>query len=182
MSLEIKIIALLLVLGSVLGLGTWYGHTQFKEGARIQRLTDQAEVDAQKLEARDKLAAETGKVAQLERELNQLKSQQEIEDEGHQKTVNDLRNRLLRAPTVPGRLRDPNQASGCGAGSSGASASAASVPVGSEDHRAKAGGLLSEELTGLLQRLQFEADEINVAFASCKAYSTEVERKFQSTP
>ena len=114
------------------------------------------------------LAAETDKTRLAEQALANLKNQQEMQDAANQKTVDDLSDRLRRAAGPAGRLRDPN-APQCGPGGGAPPRDFAPTAVAGAADRAEAGGLLSEQLSGLLRRLSREADDINAAYASCKA-------------
>lgn len=119
-------------------------------------------------QAERELASQTAKTRAAEQALHTFKTQQDIQDAKAQSTVADLSRRLRSLAGAPGRLRDAN-AHGCGRGSSGPAGEAATATGGGATDPAEAGGLLSAELTGLLQRLTTEADEINVAYASCRA-------------
>lgn len=137
-----------------------------------------AAVDKQKVEAAGKLADETGKVLKIERELGAARAAQETRDAKNRKTVAGLERRLADAAAANGgRLRDPN-AAGCGG--SGGSAETA-VAAGADDRAgdgAKTGGLLSVQLSDLLRARLRDADEINIAYASCRADSL----KLRATP
>ena len=127
-----------------------------------------AALNAQKAQAAAKLASETDKVLQAERALSHLKNLQELQDATHQKTVADLSSRLRTLAGAAGRLRDPH-ATGCGPSGGGAPGAAATAPGDRADNSPEASGLLSAGLSGLLQRLQLEADTINIAYTSCRA-------------
>ena len=119
------------------------------------------------------LAAETDKTRLAEQALANLKNQQEMQDAANQKTIDDLSDRLRRAAGPAGRLRDPH-AAGCGGGG-GSTPSEAAEPAGNRPgDAAETAGLLSADLTGLLQRLQLEADYINDAYSSCRAQAIAV--------
>lgn len=171
MSTQAKIIAILL---SVIALGIavlGYGHYQYTKGVKVTTTTYEAAIEKQKGEAAQLLEAETAKVLARERELADLKAKQEQQDAQHQKTIIDLQARLRAAAGPAGRLRDPN-APGCGGGGGGAIGAPAADPGSRPSDGAEAGGLLSAQLSGLLQRLTFEADAINVAYASCRSTLT----------
>jgi hypothetical protein len=168
MSAEVKLIAVLL---SVLALGAaffGYGHYRDAEGVRVTTSTFEASISRQKAEAATTLASETDKALQAERALSHLKNLQELQDADHQKTVAGLSARLRDLAGSAGRLRDPN-AAGCRPGGSGSPYQLAAAPCAGSDNAAEAGGLLSGRLTELLQRLTSEADDINDAYASCRA-------------
>ena len=131
-------------------------------------------IDKQKQDAADLLIKETARANAAEKALQDAKNAQEVKDVQAQKTVNALQSRLA-ALTVDGRLRDPN--AGRGGGSGGPQGSTPSATGNSPDRGTEAAGLLSAELTGLLQRLQREADEINNAYLSCRADAFAVREK-----
>jgi hypothetical protein len=140
-----------------------------QRGADRQWAKDAVAITQLKADAAALLASETEKTRSAEQALAELKNDQERQDASHQKTVSDLSDRLQRiAAGHDGRLRDPH-GTGCGAGGGSTSDSAASAPSDRADHPAETGGLLSAELGGLLQQLTREADEVNVAYASCRA-------------
>lgn len=161
------LLAAALVAALVAGYFAWADHIgDVREAAVTARYN--AAIDAQKKEATQKLADETAKVAAAEKALNDFKSQQEIKDATNQKTAAGLSARLRDAAGPAGRLRDPH-AAGCGGGGGGAQSAAATGADDSPADRAQAGGLLSAQLTRLLQQLAAEADGINLAYRSCRA-------------
>ncbi len=143
---------------------------QYIEGLGYDRARAEhnAAIEKVKRKAADTLASETNKTRTAEQALQDFKNTQELQDATHQKTVADLSSRLRTLAGAPRRLRDPH-AAGCGPSGSGTPSEAAPAPGGRTADPAEAGGLLSAELGGLLQRLTFEADTINVAYASCRA-------------
>lgn len=111
---------------------------------------------------------ESDKIAKdLQGKLDAAKNTQELKDVDHEKTVAALSAELRRSAGAAARLRDPHAAA-CPAGA------VAIAPGAGPDDGAQAGGLLSAELTELLQRLTREADDINNAYASCRADSISV--------
>lgn len=139
-----------------------------------QRGYDRAEADytaaMERLhaDAAAQLAEEVNKTRAVEQALNEAKNNQELKDATHTQTIASLSDRLRRAAGPAGRLRDPNAAP-CGR-SGGSPESGPTAPADTGAANApEAGGLLSAELAGLLQQLTREADEINVAYASCRA-------------
>jgi len=170
-SLGVKIAIALALLGS-----SWYAHERQVhsvitriEGAKddewglrlatLQGLHDKA------------LADEVQKTHGVELKLSAALSAQELKDESHRKIVARYTGRisdLLAAGS--GRLRDPNMP---------AASAPCSVPAPSDpalarsgaDNTAEAGGLLSKELSGLLSARLQEADELNLAYASCRSDS-----------
>lgn len=143
-----------------------------------QRGFDRAEADhtaaIERLhaDAAAQLADEVNKTRSAEQALNDAKNDQELKDATHTQTIAGLSDRLRRAAGPAGRLRDPNFQSGaapCGRGGGGPQGEhAAAAGAGAAD-KPETGGLLSAELSGLLQRLNREADDINAAYASCRA-------------
>lgn len=143
---------------------------------------------AQRDEARAALNTLTGKVTQqkadaaaryeqlkTERDeaqarLNDAHRAQEKKDAENARVVSAQAERLRAlAAAHDGRLRDPYQDPGCGRGGGGAQgAVAAGAGAGAADVP-EAGGLLSAQLSGLLLRLQLEADAVNDAYASCRS-------------
>lgn len=135
-------------------------------GATAERAEWETLMARQKREAQGLLDLETARVAALEKEKREAQDAQNVKDSNNAKTIADLSGKLRDV----GRLRDPNATPArCGGGgSSTAGEAAASAGPGASDG-AEAGGLLSAQLTGLLQRLTHEADELNNAYISCRA-------------
>lgn len=121
-----------------------------------------------KREAAATLASEIQKTRQVEQAFQAFKNTQELNDANHQKTVADMSRRLRDLAGPSGRLRDPHAAR-CGAGGSGTPGAVAATPGDRAADPAEAGGLLSADLSGLLQRTWEEADAINNAYISCRA-------------
>ena len=151
---------------------------QYIEGLGYDRAKaeDRAAIEQSKREAANALLREINKTHAAEQALQAFKNQQELKDADHQKTVADLSSRVRNLAGPAGRLRDP-QALGCGASSSGPASAVATAPGAGADSGAQAGGLLSKSLTGLLYRLAGEADELNNAYASCRADAYTVRAK-----
>jgi hypothetical protein len=161
----------LMLLAAVAALGVgylaWADHIGDVRETKVNaRWQDQG--DKQKAKAILDLAGETAKTQAAERGLAEFKNQQEIQDAKNRTTVVGLERRLRDAAGAAGRLRDPNQA-GCGSGSGGAPDPAAASPVDRAADPAAAGGLLSRELTEFLLGKAASADEVNAAYASCRA-------------
>ena len=157
------------VIGLVLLAALVFGERYIEgRGADRQLAIDTVAINKQKAEAAATLASETDKVHAAERALQDFKNDQELQDADHKKTVTDLSDRLRRIAGAAGRLRDPN-AAGCGQGSGGATNQTATTAGGGPADPAQAGGLLSAELSGLLAQLTKEADDINIAYTSCRA-------------
>ncbi len=136
-----------------------YDRAAAEHTAAIQKL--QAEAAAT-------LATETAKTRSAEQALATAKNNQELKDAIHQKTISSLSDRLRAASGPAGRLRDPS-ATQCGGGGGSTPGDPATATAAGATDRAEAGGLLSEPLTELLQQLVREADDINAAYASCRA-------------
>jgi hypothetical protein len=157
------------------GLYALWAHVDQRGYARAQAVYE-AEINRLKSDAAATLAQETERVLLIEQALHQSKNNQDLEDDQNRQTIAGLSARLRAlagpagsaAPAV--RLRDPNfQAAQCGgSGDRPPGDPAAAAAAGAPD-RAEAGGLLSEQLSELLQRLAREADDINAAYASCRA-------------
>lgn len=157
---------LLLATALIGGYLAWENHQQGIGEARATEACNR-KIETQKKEAAATLAKETGKAVAAERALQNFKNIQEVKDAGNKKTTDNLAARL-RALTGPaGRLRDPHAGRGPGGGS--APGAAAAGPGNRADNPAETAGLLSAELTRFLQQKLIEADEINLAYISCRA-------------
>jgi hypothetical protein len=170
--LQIRILAAALVLAAILG-GIWgYGHHQHTQGLAEGDARTTARYEAaltkQKAQAQAQLDAALADKARIEAEYAHFKTQQESKDATNQTTVEGLRAQLRAAAGAAGRLRDPNAAR-CGPSSDGATPPPAGPTGDSAGYPAQATGLLSAQLTGLLEQLTSEADAINLAYASCRA-------------
>lgn len=168
MSLLLKLAAIAAILAAL------WGAEQYIEGigAAKQLARDQVAADALKRDAARVLSVETAKAASATAALAEFRVNQENIDEKAKTTIDELAQALqlaARRPAGGGRLRDPNAVDGCRAGGSGSTAPVATTSDNRAADRAETGGLLSEKLTGLLQRLTFEADTINSAYAACRA-------------
>ena len=164
----VKLIGLLL---AVIALGAAaFGLVHFGHSNGVAETTAiyETSLSKQKLEASVKLADAIAKTRIIELYLKDFKNEQDLKDENHQKIVAAMSTRMRDLAGTSGRLRDPNQA-GCG---NGGGSTPSGVPPATADRSndtAEAGGLLSAELSGLLQQLAQEADVINTAYASCRA-------------
>lgn len=158
-----------LIIAAILAIVGAFAGGEF-DGRQRAHTADVAATEALKVQAASDLAAETAKTRTAEQALQAITNTQNLKDASHEKTVADLSARLQRAAGPAGRLRDPNAtAGGCGAGGGGAQGATTSAAGDRTADGAETGGLLSEQLTGLLQRTQREADAINDAYASCRA-------------
>jgi len=128
-----------------------------------------AKVKIQKAEAVLLLDTERTKVAQAERTLRDFKDKQEIQDGKNRTKVVGLEHRLRAAAAVnAGRLRDPH-AERCRSGGDGPQSPVTASPGNSAVNPPEGTGLLSVQLSELLFELTREADEVNLAYASCRA-------------
>lgn len=163
-----------LVIAAVLGILTagyfgWRGE-QRAIGAKQQYAIDQLAADALKREAVAKLDAALKAKAEVEKKLRDAATAQGIKDAKNQTTVADLAGRLAAlAAAGTGRLRDPNQASGCGDGGSSPPRTATAGAGAGAGDATQTGGLLSKPASELLLRLTAEADAVNLAYISCRA-------------
>ncbi len=120
-------------------------------------------------EAATTLATETAKTLSAEQALNTAKNNQEMKDAKHIQTIAQFADRLRIAAGPAGRLRDPNAATQCGGSGDRPPGDPATATAAGATDPAQTDGLLSEQLSELLQRLAREADDINAAYASCRA-------------
>lgn len=154
-----------------------------RDGARLEVATLTAAIEKQKAEAAQTLAAETGKVLKLERELGAARAQQEKADADNAKTIQGLRadlRRTSRAAGGPG-LRDP-WAPRCGGGSG---SPAAPTPLAADSggtDPAEAGRVFSSQLEGLLLSLAEDADAVNLAYIACRADAVNLRATLSITP
>ena len=164
LSLAARLALLLAVLIGLLGTH-WRAYSV---GARHERDAAQVAIQKLQLDAAATLAAETAKTRSAEQALATAKNHQELQDATHQKTIANFSDRLRRSAGPAGRLLDPHATPCRGSGDRPQSDPAAAPVAGAADP-AQAGGALSAELTELLQRITRDADEINAAYASCRA-------------
>lgn len=143
-------------------------------GAGKQSKIDTVAMDDLKIEAARVLKVETDKADALTAKMQQFVNTQNLKDSDHEKTVRQLSGKLRDlASANDGRLWDPNT-SGCGDSSLAAQSKDAGASSDRPADGAQAGGPLSTELSGLLQRLTLEADTINDAYISCRADSVQL--------
>jgi len=154
-------LAVIVVMSSV-----WH----YIDGRGYDRATAEytSQINAQKSEAAALLASESAKVRAAEHALQAHLNAQNLKDFENAKNLAALSDRLRAAAGPARRLRDP-AATGCGGSSAGAPGATAAAPGDRAADDAQTGGLLSADFTGLLQRLTREADDINAAYASCRA-------------
>ena len=142
--------------------------TTQRDSARLDVRAHKAAIDKQKSDAAITLSAETAKVLAAERRGREFKDAQEAKDATNKTKVDDLQRLLRVAAVATGRLRDPN-AAGCGGGNSRPETATATGPADRAADGAENGGLFSAAATRLFGKLTREADEINLAYASCKS-------------
>lgn len=154
-----------------------FGAWQYIDGRGYERARSEcaAAITSQKNKAAALLASETAKTRAAEQALQTITHTQSLKDAENAQTLAALSDRLRHAAGPAGRMRDP-AATGCGGGSAGATAATAAAPGDRAADDAEAGGLLSERLSGLLRELTSSADEINAAYASCRADAFAVRR------
>lgn len=160
----VKVVGAAALLFALLG----YGHYQYLKGARHTEARYKLAISDLKLEAARQLTTATDKVLATERKFTDLRNQQEIKDVESKKTVEALGVSLRINAGPAGRLRDPN-AAGCGRSGAGPGSTPASAVSPGANDPGEAGGLFSAEASRLLLELAQEADEINLAYASCRS-------------
>ena len=149
-----------------------YSYYQQQVGESRATAAYNTAIDRQKLDAGAALARETGKTRQAEQTLQAFKNQQEIDDAKNKLVVGALADQLRAAAGAAGRLRDPNaRPAGCGSGGGCAPGADPARAGGGAADAAETRGLFSKEASGLFQQLTREADEVNVAYISCRADS-----------
>jgi hypothetical protein len=166
---------LLLALCGALGVGyvAWAKHQQ---GIGEDRATAryEAALTKQKAEAAALLSSETAKVQAAEAAMLKFHFENELKDRTNEKAISLLADKLHRATGNSGRLRDPNATTGCGQGGGGAQGQDTASSGDSAADGALPGGLLSEQLTGLLTERTKQADTINNAYRACRADAYEI--------
>lgn len=162
--------AALLVMAAIGWYGEWRADAR---GAEVKQAYEM-QIGRQKVQAATELAGETRKALALERALADVTAKLEDLDAKNQRDAADAQRRLTALAGVnAGRLRDPN-AAGCRGSGGRAPGQTATAAVGGDGGAAQAGGLLSEQLSGLLRRLEAESDEVNNAYAACRPWAIEV--------
>ena len=162
----------ILAIGALLGLlvwgySSWASHQQGIGEARATAAYNVAIVQ-QKIAVGKLLATETARVNAATAKLIDLKTEREKKDVENQSTIAELAVRLRAATGAAGRLRDPN-AAGCGGGGGGAPGADPGRADGGATDGASDTGLLSKQLTEFLLGQAADADQVNLAYASCRA-------------
>lgn len=145
----------LLITTLITGYFSWRGHEREIGAEPYKEL-----IKANNKAAEEKYIALEAKSNQTTQELKDFKKVQEATDATNEQTI------AILAKHSVSRMRDPNQAR-CSSGSAQSTDSASTGD--SPKDPPETGGLLSEELTGLLNQRAFEADQINNAYISCRA-------------
>jgi hypothetical protein len=174
-TLEAKILAGLILLAAISGsLALWTEHERGIGDARTAARYEKA-LAIQKADAAKKLADAVASAAAAEKTLQDFKNKQEKDDAEHQQTVSNLSEQVRILAGNAGRLRDPN--AGRGHSCSGSASTAPATPAAGTADTTETDGLFSKGATELLERLTREADEINNAYASCRADAQAVRNK-----
>ena len=165
-SVILKLLLVVALLGSLYAAKRMYDSHQQGIGAAAQKAVDQAATDKLNADAAKQLATLQKEKDAVDLQLTDFKRTQDVRFIQSQKKLAALSGQLRDL----GQLRDPYTASsGCGGGSSGTETKSAGAAPVSADNGAKAGGLLSTELTGFLRQKDADADTINVAYLDCRA-------------
>ena len=172
--LPYKLLAAFLAVAAIVAAVLGYGHRQYSKGYQIATTEANTKIDRLKLDAAATLADQVTKTHAAEQSLQDFINRQEKQDALYKKTVSDL-HELVRAAAGPvGRLRDPNAAPGCRLGSSSATGQSTAAASSGADNTSETSGLFSAGATELLERITREADEVNLAYASCRPYALKV--------
>lgn len=150
------------------GYGAWAAHQQ---GIGETRATASynAAIDRQKAQAGRLLTTETQKAATATKALHHSKVEREIDDAENARTVAALAGCAIPTP----RLQN-----GGGGGGGAQGADPARAGGGAAD-TPEAGGPLSPELSKLLFEQARTADEINLAYTSCRADALSLRQALQ---
>jgi hypothetical protein len=149
-----------------LGYGAWAAHQQGIGDARATARYNAA-IDKQKTQAGQLLKTETDRANAATVKLINLKIEREKQDVENQSAIDRLAVRLRAAAGPAARLRDPHAAR-CGGGGGGAPAADLAHVEGSAADGAEAGGVLSKQLTEFLLSQAADADQVNLAYTSCR--------------
>lgn len=146
-----------------------FGAEQYIEslGADKANLVCNAKFDGLTIEAGRKLAEATARETAYKNAVQAFVNTINGRDRDHEKTVTVLSGRLRDLANSDGRLRDPN-AEVCGGGGGSAKSGPGGDSFGGATGRSETNGLLSKQLSELLQDRLREADEVNNAYDSCK--------------
>lgn len=160
----------LLVMAALVGGTTWATNQLEARGEARATAKYEVALAKQREDAQKELDAAKLKTQETESLLRESKINQEHKDAENAQVISKQRKDLAYLAGTAGRLFDPNyKGPGCRDGGSGpASPDTGGAQSGNGD-TTEAGGLLSEELSGLLQQQAAEADSINAAYLSCRA-------------
>ena len=121
-----------------------------------------------------KLDALTAKAKALQIIINRGAQERAKQDARNKETVAGLQGSLRNALAGPSRLCQSAEDGG-GTGGRGAASDAATGAAGGSGHGTAPGRVLPNDAQELLARLTREADEINIAYASCKSALTDTQ-------
>lgn len=176
----LSVLALCLIT-TVVGYGEWRANAAREaEHNAMQVKLDALEkaVLENKVKAANELAAKANEVLELERRVNEAESKLEITYEKRRMDSKAASVALdAAAARHGGQLRDPNAAGCRGGGDSPEVKTASSADSGATD-TAGTGGLLSVQLSDLLRGKLRRADEINDAYAICRADAIMLREQF----
>lgn len=162
-----KLLAGFIYMLALMALAALYGHAQYLKGVKLTTLKYETAIAKQKDAASQKLAEVTTQVAVKEHSLQVAKDNQDIKDAQHAKIVSNLSSKLRNAINTTGGLCDSS--AGRGIRSGGASGAISGNANGSTNDAAHGDGILSADFAQLLEQLTRKADDINNAYASCRA-------------
>ena len=154
--------------GLVAGYFYWL-NVQREIGRSEERVKWEKVIAKQKIEAADVLAKETAEVVAVKEALQEAKNKREIQDAKNTKTVVALTTQLRDL----GRLRDP-RATGSRDGSGPTESNPTSGTSDCGDNGSETSGLLSAATSDDLRQLVLEADQINIAYISCRGDAYEI--------
>lgn len=151
-----------------LGYGAWVTHQQGIGEARATADYNTV-IDKQKAKAVQLLQTETDRANAASAKLVKFRTEREKHDAENKSVIAGLASRLRAAAGAAGRLRDPNAShAGCGSGGGGASGADSTHSSGGAADEAEARGFLSKQLTEFLLRQAADADQVNLAYTSCR--------------
>jgi len=148
----------------VVGYNIWASH-QRGVGAAGERVKWEAAIAEQKIDSAAVLAGETEKVINKDKALQEAKNKQEANDAKNRKIVSSITAELSR-------LRDSRRGQGGGFAAGNVASGSGDCP----DNGSQASGILSAKTFDALRRLALEADEVNLAYISCRTDSETIRR------
>jgi hypothetical protein len=136
----------------------------------------------QKADAAKLLADLTAQRNAAQTQLDSAHAAQEADSEKRRNDSKAASQALANAASKHGgRLRDP-YSTGCRCSGASAQSQPAAAAASSEGHPADGSGLLSEQLTIFLREQARLADQINDAYAACRADSLSVRKALEGAP